>query len=189
MKENKLKPFFAFVTVWHDKSNPYDVSNYHFYVVAKNEKRAKDLITSKIETFKYYKHDIIIEEMELDKEHEREIRWHGLGSLLIQEQVKMDVEKIKASISEDYKSSRRMNIQGLFLNPKNLFNFFIHSLCPDSKIFIHQGELHIYNKNDSSSFFLEYFENEKKCQQRYMKEFFVRWHKELDTLERDLGER
>ena len=191
MEKNKmkiLKPFFAFVTVWHDKEDPYNVSDYHFYVVAENEKRTKDLIISKIKTFRYHKHNIVIEEMKLDSEHEREICWHGLDSLLIQEQVKMDVEKVKESISEDYSTSRRMRIKELFLNPKDLYNFFILNLCADSKIFIHQGELHIYNKNDRQPFFNEHFEREEKYRNRKMKEFFEHWHKKLDILERDLEE-
>ena len=90
MGKNKvkiLKPFFAFVTVWHDKANPYNVSNYHFYVVAENEKRIENLIKRKVKTFRYYNHSTTIEEMKLDIEHQREISWQGLDDLLIQDLV------------------------------------------------------------------------------------------------------
>ena len=192
MKKNKvkiLKPFFAFVTVWHDKANPYNVSSYHFYVVAENEKRVENLIKRKVKTFRYYNHSTTIEEIKLDVEHQREISWQGLDDSLIQGQVKIDVEKIKESISEDYRTSSKSDITGLFLNPEKLYNFLVLHLCSDSKIFIHDGKLQIYNKNNSKTFFSGHFEIEKKHQQRKIKEFFARWHKELNILERDLEER
>lgn len=154
MKKKELKPYWVFVTVWHTKGNPYNVSSYQFYAIAENKKAVKKMVDTEVKTYMYWKHGIgNIEEMKMDREHLRRLSSHSMTDMIIKEAIErtLKLEKKKhARLKEQYE---REHLSCCFTKldkllsgfPADMYELLAKNLKPSSKIVVEDGIFYIYN--------------------------------------------
>lgn len=166
-----LKIFHAFVGVWHEKGNQYNVSNYTFYVVCGSEKRAKQMINKEVKTFRYWKHNTSLEEIKGDKEKLRELSWQGLTDKIfnaaLAAQIGTNEEKNKKlqDCIEDkgYYKATVIPILECLKDPEYFYSV-LKELSSASKVMIVDSKLHIYEirKNAPEGLFKIELKKEKR---------------------------
>lgn len=143
-----LKPFFALVTVRHDKKDPCSVSDYEFYVVAPSERRARFLLKKEVESYRHVSHSITIEEMTLYEEHLRSISTSRLEYQVVNKllrRVKQATESEKRRLdNRSWSTKDSVALRQLIKDPERFYCFLKRGVTPHSKIILHGGNLIIY---------------------------------------------
>jgi len=155
----KLKVFHAFVTVWHEKGNQYNVSVYKFYAVCDSEQEAKQMIAKEVKTFRYWKHSAHLEEIKGDEKKLRELSWQGLTDKIFNKAVLAQIgvnekenEKLCNRLEKrDYHSVTRVPIAECLENPKFFYDNVLKELTSVSKVVVTDGKFHIYEIGKKSS--------------------------------------
>lgn len=155
-----MRSHIAFVTVWHKKEDPSDVSNYTFFVTGKNDRLIKQRIDKEVKTYQHWKHTTILSE-KLGTETEN-IRLIGTTPLTdkvrneaITEIVLLNKKKhadLRARLSKTKCGCFFSNFKELMDHPYNLFTHLAQELSPGSKLVIEAGVLYIYDTGKSEKY-------------------------------------
>lgn len=155
-----MKSYIAFVTVWHKKDDPSDVSSYSFFVTGKNDRSIKQEISKEVQTYQYWKHTTILsEELESKKESLRRIGTTALTDKIrneaITETVLLNKKKhsdLRARLSKTKCGCFFSSFKELMDHPYNLFTHLAQELSPGSKLVIEAGVLYIYDTGKSEKY-------------------------------------
>lgn len=158
---NTLKPFFAFVTVWHDKEKPYNVTDYYFYVVAPSEAAVNRMLVAEVKSYRYWKHDFTIEEIKLDKKEVRRLSSHWFDDRVykkvLEETLKWNTKRNAAreeKADSEHRNSCTMPLKGLFESPTKIYEL-AKDLQPGSLIVFSGEKVYIYKSKRKEKTFRE----------------------------------
>lgn len=162
--KKELKSFWCFVTVWHKRGEPYNVSSYMYYAVAVSEDAVKKMIDAEVKTYKYWKHGIgNIEEIKLDEKHLRRVSSQPYDSAIIKEAVENSLQlekkrhsKLRARCGQEKLTCCFIKLDKLLSGfPAHMYDLLAKNLKPGSKIVIDDGIFYIYNGRKKEETFRE----------------------------------
>jgi hypothetical protein len=144
-----MKPYIGFATIWNKEGNPYDVSSYEYCVVAKDEERAKEMITDRINEYKRAKLVVKVEEVPINEgEQLREVVSETYKGVIVEQALKealgFEAENEEA-IKKESLGSVSTDLKHLLLNPLLFHSFITSELKKTCKVLISDGQLRVYN--------------------------------------------
>lgn len=162
-----MKPYFVFARVWHNKCKPYDVSSYQYYVVAKDEVRAKQLVKSSLEVLAGAEFGIDnIEEIDVSKgEQVRHLITKSYDDSIKEEALEKALEvnhKDETKVHEASHTCSADSVRNLIDDPNRFYLFVKDSLKPNSKVFISNGQMRIYSLVGPTFYDREFLERKRK---------------------------
>lgn len=165
-----MRSYIAFVTLWHKEGDPSNISNYNFFVTAKDDRRAEKIVEKEVKSYQYWKHTTVLsEDLKTDAEWMRRIstapHWDKIRSEACVDMLllnKAKHSKIRAKLEKSGCRCYATSFKELMDHPFNLFTQLAQELSPASKIVIEDGVLYVYDPGKLEKYWETILSKEKE---------------------------